>query len=655
MSLDWAREIPDLGRGRSAPVASPDSVRSELAKVLASPRFASSERHRRLLRFIVEESLQGKEAEIKESVLAVEVFGRSPSFDPRTDSVVRSEARNLRARLNEYYLGEGSGDLVIIDLPKGSYVPAFRAAEPGPRHPSHWIRTLAVALALLASASTGAWWMLGSRPASRWRGRAPTIAVLPFLNLADGPAGDYAADGFVEDLTTGLAKVPALRVASRTSAFQFRHRNLDARDIGRQLGVAAVLEGSVRMQAGRLRVTAQLIDTASGYHLWSDSYEHEAAGTQEVETEIQRHVAAALGVRPAAVDRPHAPTPEAREAYWRGRFLLRDFRRHADSRRYFEQAVTADPQFAEAFAALAFTRAIMAFHLESPVDETVAQAREAARRALALDQTIPEAYLALATVTYSYDHDWVASERAYRRALELNPSYASARRGFALPLMAQGRFEEAIQQIKLAEELDPVSVLSTNDRATNLYCARRYAEAIWVARGHLQMDPGFFPARLTLGTCEAAQGKLPEAIADLQKAAAQGGRAMMILGPLGNALARAGRLAEARAVLAEIESIQKAEGTAGVALALVHTGLGERKQAIECLRQAAAAHVTDTNFIGVDPMLDPLRKEPGFQALCALLALPCGSAPAAMNYMPRSRLCRKLRSISLQVSASARV
>jgi serine/threonine-protein kinase len=610
---------------RTAPTVPADSVRAELDRVLASERFRTSERHRRLLQFVVGETLEGRASEIKETVLAIEVFGRDSSFDPRTDSVVRTEARNLRARLNEYYLGDGSADPVVIELPKGSYVPAFRAVPGEAVHRFPVVRWVALGLAL-AMVAGGLAWFLRQRTVV-WPGSDPSIAVLPFLNLTDGASGEFAADGFVEDLTTGLAKLHGLRVVARTSAFQFRSGKMDVREIGRQLGVSAVLEGSLRIEKSGVTVTAQLIDAASGYHVWSERYSRDTADVQSMEADIQRSVARALGVRNAPQSRPaHVPPPEAREAYWRGRYVRANFRRHEESLRYFQQAVAADPQYADAWAALALTHAMMAFHLEGPVEQEVVETRAAARRALDLDETIPETQIALALAGYSFDHDWKTAERAFRRALELNPNYASGHRGYALLLTAQGRFDEASVQLNAAQQLDPVSTMTTNDLATNLYCARRYDEAIRVASRHLELDSTFFPARTVCGSSRLAEGKLPEAISDLEKAAAQGERRLMVLGPLGNALARSGRVAQARSVLAEIEAVQQTSGTAGVALAIVHTGLGDKKQAIEWLRRAADAHVTDVNFIGVDPVFDPLRNEPDFQALCARLGLPSGGA-----------------------------
>jgi serine/threonine-protein kinase len=611
-----ATQIPD-----GAPPVSPASVRLELEKILASGRFAASQRQRRFLQFVVEECLDGRGDGIKESVIAFEVFGRDSSFDPRTDSVVRSEARNLRARLNEYYQDEGKQDHVVIKIPKGSYVPNFRAVVAAEGTRSRPLLSIGVAAALGLAIAGTAWWYFFLRPARLGAADLHSVAILPFLNL-NASSSEYVADGFVEDLTTELAKLPELRVVARTSVFQYRGRNQDVRKIGRDLGAGALLEGSFREESGRVKVTVQLINSRNGYHLWSEAYDRDSEDVQNLETDIISGISAALGVGRPPKRSPHVPPPEAREAYWRGRYLKANNWEHAgaESIPYFEQAVSADPKFAEAWAALAATHANMAFQLEGNQADQISLAREAAKRALELDDTIAETQLALAGMNYTYDRDWPAAERAFRRALQLNPSYASGHRSFALGLMSRVRFAKAIEHLKLAEQLDPISILSTNNMATTLYCARRYEESIRICRRHLQMDPRFFPALQLIALCETQTGKLAAAISDFEKLRAETGGNIEGLGGQGYAYARAGRLREAATIETELQKIPG--GAAGTALAMVYIGRGEVKQAIASLRAAADAHVPDVIFIAADPIFEPLRGNPDFQHLCARLGLP---------------------------------
>ncbi len=596
------------------------AIRECLEQVATSPDFLAAPRLAAFLRFIVEEALEGRGGELKETTVATRVFGRRPDFDPRFDSIVRVQGTQLRRRLLAYYANSGREDAVVIEMPRGSYVPVFRlqtraggAVRPAARR---WWMVAAAVAGVLALAGA-AYWLSGA-----WHG-TPSIAVLPFTNLDGKPGSEHVSDGFVEDLTTSLAREPGLRVVARTSASQFRGKSEDVRRIGRELGVGAVLEGSVRTEGGTLRITAQLIDAGSGYHLWSNSFERELAGARGVETEIRRAVDGALGVKKPSGASEHAPPPEALDAYWRGRYLKADWQRFPESVPYFEAAVKADPRFAEAWAALAAVHAGMAFQAVGSVEGEAAKAKEAARRALELDDTLPEAQATLAMLSYSYDHDWAASERRYRRALELNPNDARVSRSFALALTSQGRFKEAIAQLKAAQRSDPLTDLNSNVLAVTLFGARRYDEAIREARRHLEMDPNYLPARFALGSCEAEQGRLAEAISEYRTILKKE-RPVEVLGRLGNAQARAGRLAEAQSTLAELERVEEAEKNAGVALARVYAGLGEKKQAIEWLRRAADALLTDVVFMGVDPAFDPLRGEAEFQALCARLGLPRG-------------------------------
>jgi serine/threonine-protein kinase len=606
--------------------AEPDAnaVRACLERVVSSPEFAPAPRLVAFLRFIVEETIAGRRDSVKETTVAVHVFGRSSDFDSRFDSVVRAQGTQLRRRLREYYANAGSGDAVVIEVPPGSYVPVFRrraedAAEPAQaRRRRWWIPAIAAGALILAGLA--AWWLIPG-----WRGQTPSLAVLPFMNLDEGPGSEHISEGFVEDLTTDLAGLPGLRVAARTSAFQFRGKSGDVRGIGRALGAGAVLEGSVRTDGGKVRITAQLIDARSGYHLWSNRYELDLARVWEVEAEIRGAVAHALGVdrAPAAQTRAtrHVPPPEALDAYWRGRYIRADWQRFPESLSWFERAVKLDPLFAGAWAALASVHSARAFQSVSPVDQEAAQAREAARRAMELDGTLAEPHAALAQIAYAYDHDWATSERRFHRALEMNPNDADVRRNYALGLTSQARFGEATAQLKLAQQADPLTFLSSNILAVTLFCARRYDEAMREAERHLRMDPDYLLARFTLGNCEAAKGDLAAAISEYRKVLERM-RAVEVLGRLGTAQARAGRPAEARATLAELESIERKEKTAGVALARVCTGLGEKRQAIDWLGTAAGDHLTDVAFIGVDPAFDPLRQEPDFQALCARLNVP---------------------------------
>lgn len=610
---------PDVTQRPSG--ADAGAVRTQLARVLASSGFVSSSRLSALLTFLVEESLAGRAGELKESTVAVQVFGRRPDFDPRFDSIVRTQATQLRRRLREYYGADGAADPVIIEVPAGGYAPAFRAPAVAPERPKRsrgrmWAAAAAVAgLALLGAAAIVRW----SGPSA---GAPPSLAILPFQDFSGGEDAGYIADGLVEDLTTMMSRAPGLSVAARTSAFHFRGSTEDVRTIGRRLGVSAVLEGSVRRQGGQIKVTAQLIAADTGYHIWSNAYEGPVANLPTMQRDIALAVARALGLNLArAPVYSHAPPPEAYDAYLRARFVRGGVpQRREQSVPLFERALKLDPEFAAAWAALASTHAVMAFHQEGDAEAHSRAAHEAARKAMELDETIPETHVALATLAYSRERDWPSAERGFQRALELNPSYAYAHRGYAVGLISRGRFDEALAELDLARRLDPIADAASNERAVTLYCAGRYGEAIEAARRVLEMKPEFYFARIVMGDSLAQQGRSAEAVAKYEEAMAATGRVTYMLARIGYARAREGRREDARRLLEEI--VRDPGPAAQMDAARVNAGLGDYAEAVRRLELAEQGGASDVNFIAVEPVYQPLRREPAFRALVKRLGLP---------------------------------
>jgi serine/threonine-protein kinase len=600
----------------------PREVREHLEKVLASSSFAGAARVQRLLRFVVEESLEGRADEIKESVLAVQVFGRRSDFDSHSDSVVRVHATHLRKRLREYYRTDGLRDGVVIDFPPGAYVPAFRPANGLPaaaagRRRRKWLLPVAVLASLAAAVALGTFgWLARNSPTS--------IAVLPFASLDGASQDDYLAEGIAEDLMTSLARSPDLRVVARTSAFQFRGKNISARSVGRDLGASVLLEGSIRGNRDHLKIDAQLVNAGSGFDLWSENWEGAAGDVPLFEEQIVRAVRQALP-RPAGKREPTAsatafrpPLPSAQEAYWRGRYLFsKGFETRAGSIKFLEEAARADPGYAPAYAGLTTAYASMAFHMEGDVGDLAAKARSAGRRALQLDPASSETLASLAMLSYAFDHDWAGAERDFERALEINPSNARGHLQYALGLMSRARFDAAIAHIRAARVLDPLSYAIGNDLTVALYCAGRYDEAIASARQTLRNDPKFVYGHVALADGFALKGNSTAAIAEFEQAIRALGRDPWIIGPMGYALARAGRKEEAANIAREIES---ADG-GGVQLAHVYAGLGDKPRALDALERAYAQRIVDLNFMAVDPMLASLRAEPRFVALKGRMGL----------------------------------
>jgi TolB-like protein len=354
------------------------AARRQLERVLASAGFSRNERLARFLHFVVEQHLEGKDDEIKESVIALEVFGRGPDHDPKQDSIVRTEAARLRARLGEYYLGEGKNDALVIELPKGGYAPVFRlaAVEPattssGPainsprpelrgrleedsgrmetRKPvarKNW-HAAAAWIGLLAVAALSGLVVFRSARRSSIPRPEKSIAVLPFLDLSPEKDQEYFCDGMTEELITELARIGGLRVVARTSVFAFKGKPQDVRQVGNQLNVATVLEGSIRKAGDHLRITAQLIGVSDGYHLWSQSYERELKDVFAVQKELSRSIASALQVSLGGQPPPVRDTSnlEAYNLYLLGRYhwSKRSEPELDAAVRDFEAAVRLDP------------------------------------------------------------------------------------------------------------------------------------------------------------------------------------------------------------------------------------------------------------------------------------------------------------------------
>jgi len=328
-----------------------DLVRQHLETVLDSPPFRRVGGQAKLLRYIVEHTLDGDQDSLKEYLLGMDVFQRGQDFDPKADAVVRVEALRLRARLEKYYSGEGKSSPVVIELPRGGYVPTFHLREPaapkssGGRRAFPWIAAAVAGIVIVSAVYLGV-----RRPRSPGAG-GNSLAVLPFLNLTGNPENQYVCDGFVEDLTTELSTIPALHVAARTSASAIRGRSVDVREIGRQLGVSAVLEGSLRQDDKDWVISAQLVDTSDGYHLWSQTYRGGREAVMAMEGNISTAVVRALRLPGAAAPSQtpqYVPGEAARELYWRGVSAnAKGYTHRPESLRYWEQAVALEPKYVD--------------------------------------------------------------------------------------------------------------------------------------------------------------------------------------------------------------------------------------------------------------------------------------------------------------------
>jgi eukaryotic-like serine/threonine-protein kinase len=429
--------------------------------------------------------------------------------------------------------------------------------------------------------------VLATRAASR------SIAVLPFVNMSADPENEYFADGMTEELINALTKVEGLRVPARTSSFAFKGKDLTIRAIADSLDVGSVLEGSVRRAANRLKVTAQLINAADGYHLWSETYERELKDVFAVQDEIARAIVTTLRVRltgPAASGIVRQPTHnlEAYELYLKGRFAWSQRTSAAleQAARHFEQAIMRDSQFAQAHAGLADTFILLPLYGGVAPTEAWAKAKAAALMALELDSTLVEARTSLAYGTMKHDWAWEAAERGFKQAIALNPHYATARHWYGDFLTGRGRLEEALRELKRAQELDPLSRIIGSDLGRALLFQKRNAEAVAQLEQTVRLDPGFARARLWLATAYLQTGMRSEAVAQLQQSVELSGREPVAVANLAYAYAVTGNVSASSSLLAELRARARREYVLPSALAMAHMGQGDREEALASLKRA---------------------------------------------------------------------
>jgi TolB-like protein/Tfp pilus assembly protein PilF len=455
---------------------------------------------------------------------------------------------------------------------------------------------------------------------------AKSIAILPFENLSRDPDNAYFTEGIQDEILARLAKIADLKVISRTSTQRYKSSPDDLPQIAKRLGVSNILEGSVQKTADRVRVTVQLLNAATDAHLWGETYDRKLTDVFAAESDIARAIADTLRAKltgseqNALAARPTENT-EAHQLYLRGRYFWNK-RTGADFKKaigYFNQAIDKDPNYALAYAGLADAYVLLSAYAEASPKDSLPQAKAAAAKALELDSTLGEAHATLGNALIAYDLNFAEGNREFRRAIELNPNYATAHQWYAeTGLVPLGQFEEAIAEARRALELDPLSLVINADLGTTLTNAGRYDQAIEQLRKTVEMDPGFYYAHWTLGDALALKGANEEAIAEYKKAIALNDDP---LPPalLGHLYAKIGRKDEALAILKQLRELRESSKQRYVSpynLALIHIGLGQKDEAIQLLEETYEERDGyNIAFLKVEPMLDPLRGDPRFEAL----------------------------------------
>ncbi|MGE5688759.1 MAG: protein kinase domain-containing protein [Gemmatimonadota bacterium] len=512
---------------------------------------------------------------------------------------------------------------------------------PRPRRPIAKPVALGVALLLLALGGYAAFRRLGTPRAAP----LASAAVLPFADLSPEKDQQYFSDGLTEELITTLSQVPGLRVAARTSSFQFKGQNPDVHEVGRKLDVGAVLEGSVRKSGRRLRVSAQLIDAKDGYQLWSESYDRDLADVFAVQEDVARSIVAALRVRlapaPAAAlaVRPTGDL-QAYDLYLKGRFAWnqRTGPSLQEAVRYLEQAVARDSTFARAWAALADAYLLVVPYAGGSPADTWRKAQAAAGKALALDSTSAEAYTSLAYGNTIYAWNWPAAEQNFRRAIAANPNYANGHHWYGDFLAGRGRLAESMAEMSRAHQLDPLAQQIGIEWGWVSYLMHRNDEAEARIRQVLELNPNYAQAHWRLGVVQIQQRRYPEAIASIRRAIDLGVFQPYAAAGLGYAYAASGDRDAALKVVDDLKRRSDRELIPPFSIAAVYAGLGDLTQGIEWLNRGIDRKdiYIPENFF--EPLLDPLRSDPRFAQVLTRMGLEPplrDSSPAVVPPPPR--------------------
>jgi serine/threonine protein kinase/tetratricopeptide (TPR) repeat protein len=494
------------------------------------------------------------------------------------------------------------------------------AALPGRRKRPRSVWMASALAVLLAGASV--YWL--NRP-----GQAiDSLAILPFANVGADPNKEYLSDGITENLINSLSQLPTLRVTARSLAFRYKGPQFDPQKAGRDLHVRAVLTGRVTERDGSLNIQAELMNVDDGAQLWGGQYSQRFSEILALQREIVRAVSGKLHLNPTVehqerLAKRSTENTEAYQLYLKGRYYWNRRTEQTLKRavEYFQEAIDKDPGYALAYAGLADCYAVYnSYQVELP-RKSGPKAEAAATKALEIDNTLAEAHASLGMTRMSYEWDWAGAEREFQRAIELDPNYATAQHWYAICLATTGRSEQALASLKRAQELDPLSLIISADVGLELYFARRYDEAIDQVRKVLEMDPNFAAGHRPLGMAYEQKAMYTEAIAEFQKALDASRGNPFALGSLGHAYAVSGNREKARQALSDVLELSKHRYVPPFDIAVIYTGLGDEKRALEWLGKALDDRSLEMIFLKVDPRFDRLHADPRFANLLRRMGL----------------------------------
>jgi TolB-like protein/Flp pilus assembly protein TadD len=638
-------------------------VRLHLRELKASREFANSERSKHFLELIVERTLDGKADSLHERTIGAEMFGRPIDYDTGSDAVVRVKANEVRKKLAQHYFAADRKFAVRIQLRSGSYVPRFifEPPEPTPQPQAHLaplssagqsiappeapqaekpvspapappplpaqkfrftprLRAgAAIGLAVIAVIGYFGFrdWYVNSHVHSGIR----SIAILPLKNLSGDPGQEYFADGMTEELINDLGLVSTLRVISLTSSMSYKGTTKKLPEIAHELAVDGVVEGGVLRDGNQVRVSTQLIDARTDRPIWAHSYVRDLTSVHAWQGEVAQAIADEISIdvtpeQQARLARSRPIDPQAQDLYLHGMLQL-----DADDVKsavvYFSKSLDKNPNYAQAHAALAYCFGRLGEQGQLSYQLAFRKQKAEASRAIELDDSLPEAHAELANAAMTLDWDWSTAAAEFRRALELNPNSAAIHQKYAFYLVRTGQLAKALEEVKRGVDLDPVSGRSLHYEGFLYYFSRQYDQVLPLIRTVRALDITPADWSFLLGDVYAQRRAYSESIAEFLKS----GDGPHSLGHLGNAYARAGRVAAARKTIAKLEGHVQENGVGRYEIALVYTGLGENEEAFKWLEEAYKARDVGFVYLKIDPCLDPLRSDPRFEDLLQRVGL----------------------------------
>jgi TolB-like protein/DNA-binding winged helix-turn-helix (wHTH) protein len=486
---------------------------------------------------------------------------------------------------------------------------------------------LSVLTALLATTVIVAYFAYSRHSAGSDKTGITSIAVLPFANNTGDPNAEYLSDGISESLINSLSQLPGIKVIARSSAFAYKGKETDLKEVANALGVEAILTGRVTQRGENLSISVELVDARDKTQVWGEQYDRNMSDLLAIQREIAREIVEQLKLKVSGAEKGlakhYTESNEAYQLYLKGRFYWdkRTAEALKKSIEYFNQAIEKDPRFALAYAGLANCYVVPAIRL--PPRETMPKAKAAAMRALELDETLAEAHASLGRVLAAYDWDWTNAEKEYKRAIELNPRYAVAHQWYGGYLAVMGRTNEALAERKRAQELEPLSLIINAELGMAFYYARDYDQAIEQFQRTLELDQNFPPARAFVPAAYEQKGMYGEAIAEFKKAIPLRGVSEVgfLRAGLGHVYAVSGKKSEARKVLAELKQLSQQGYVPAPSIALIYAGLGEKDHAFSWLEQGYEQRAFQMQWIKLEPRWDSLRSDPRFQALIRRVGL----------------------------------